>query len=271
VVRLAGVRKRYRGGREVLAGIDLDVAPGRPVVVIGGNGTGKSTLLRIAAGCSAPTQGSVSGRPPVVGFLPAHFPASSRMPVRAYLRHMAAMHGAPAATSIELLDALGFSGAVDGPVAQLSTGNVQKVGIAQALGCGAGLLVLDEPWPGLDARAATALDELLVDEIGRGTAVLIADHTGRAAELPGSTVLQMANGRLGPAAVEARRVAHTVVELRCPGAPAAALRALPPVRESWTSADSLTVRVPVDRGDTLLAAALAAGCSVLDVRREGHR
>jgi ABC-2 type transport system ATP-binding protein len=274
-MRLAGVRKAYRRRGEVLAGVDLELAVGTPVVVVGGNGTGKSTLLRIAAGAAAPTVGRVTGRPRVVGFLPGRVPASTRMPARAYLRHMAAVHGAPRAAAERdaraLLDDLGFSGDLDAPVAQLSTGNVQKVGLAQALGCGAGLLVLDEPWSGLDAAAATALDRHL-SAVSAVAALLVADHTGRAAALPGAAVFRIAGGRLAPETGTASlRVAHTVVELRCPGDPAETLRGLPGVRESWLGTGSLTVRVSADRGDGLLAAALARGCSVLDVRREDRR
>lgn len=270
-VRLAGVRKSYRGCGEVLAGIDIDVVPGRPVVVLGGNGAGKSTLLRIAAGCSAPTAGSVRGLPAVVGYLPGRVPASTRMPVRAYLRHLAALHGAaPAAAArraATLLGELDFTGDLDSPVAQLSTGNAQKVGLAQALSCGAELLVLDEPWSGLDARAAEVLVHLLVDEVERGVALLVADHTGRADLLPAAVVLRLAGGV--PAA-DPVGGPHTVVELACPGDPADALAALAPLAQYWTDQGQLTVRVPTDRGDALLAAALSAGCSVLGVRREAR-
>ncbi|TWF76732.1 ABC-type multidrug transport system ATPase subunit [Pseudonocardia hierapolitana] len=268
-VRLAGVRKSYRRRGEVLAGIDLELTPGRPVLVVGGNGTGKSTLLRIAAGASAPTAGSVTGRPRVVGFLPGRVPASTRMPARAYLRHMAAVHGVRQDAGA-LLGDLGFSGDLDAPVARLSTGNVQKVLLVQALGCGAGLLVLDEPWSGLDAGAAAALDRLLAVAAAT-TAVLVADHTGRAAQQAGAAVFRLSRGVLAPEAVAPPGAAHTVVELSCPGDPAEALRGLPDVRESWLGVGSLTVRVPVDRGDGLLAAALARGCSVLSVRREEAR
>lgn len=251
----------------MLAGIDLELAPDRPVVVVGGNGTGKSTLLRIVAGAGAPTAGSVTGRPGVVGFLPGRVPASHRMPARAYLRHMAAVHGARQDAG-ELLADLGFSGDLDAPVARLSTGNVQKILLTQALGCGAGLLVLDEPWSGLDAAAMAALDRLLAAAAAT-TALLVADHTGRAAALPGAAVFRLARGVLATEAVAPPEVRHTVVELWCPGDPAEVLRNLPGVRESWLGAGSLTVRVPVERGDGLLAAALARGCSVLGVRRDG--
>jgi ABC-2 type transport system ATP-binding protein len=276
VIRLAGVRKRYRGHGEVLAGVDLEILPGRPVAVVGRNGTGKSTLLRIAAGCAAPTAGTVSGRPRVVGFLPGRFPASTRMPVLAYLRHLAALHGVPRADTVrdadDLLDALGFTGDPSAPVALLSTGNAQKVGLAQALSCRADLLVLDEPWSGLDATAAAALDARLAAESARGAGMILADHTGRAGALPGVTVLRLVDGVLTPAAVgQPVDGAHTVVELRCPGDTADALRVLAPAGESWTGRGQLTVRVPAERGDALLAAALSAGCSVLGVWREDAR
>jgi ABC-type multidrug transport system ATPase subunit len=275
VIRLAGVRKSYRGVGEVLAGIDLEIETGRPVVVVGGNGTGKSTLLRIAAGCTAPGAGSVTGRPPVVGFLPGRVPASPRMPVRAYLSHLAAVHGVPRAAAAErvsaLLDELGFTGDADAPVAQLSSGNVQKVGLVQALSCDAGLVVLDEPWSALDARAAAVLDRLVQAQAQRA-ALLVADHTGRAAALAGAIVLRLAAGRLARETASAVVGTHadgcTLVELRCPGDPGDTLRVLPAVQDAWPGPGSLTVRVPVAKGDAVLVAALDHGCSVLGVWRE---
>jgi ABC-2 type transport system ATP-binding protein len=274
-VVLERVRKRYRGRGEVLAGVDLEVAPGRPVSVVGGNGAGKSTLLRIAAGCASPTSGRVVGRPAAVGYLPQSMPPPARMTVLAYLRHHAAMHGAapglPAATAV--LDDLGFSGDRAGPLAALSTGNLQKVGLAQALACaGSGdapLLVLDEPWTALDAGAAVALERRLADWAAAGRPLLVADHTGRAGQLAGARTHRLVDGVLAeqPAA-PGEPDAWAAVVLRCPVPAAEALAALPPVTGSWDDAGLLGVRLPAARGDALLAAALALGCSVVSVRRE---
>lgn len=199
VLRLQGVRKRYRGGAEVLAGVDLRIDRGRAVVVLGANGSGKSTLLRVAAGAAVPTAGRVTGLPGVVGFVPGRVPASERMPVRAYLRHMAAIHGTHGRDALDLLERLGFSGELGGPVGELSSGNAQKVALAQALGCGASLLVLDEPWAALDIAARAELDSLLAAAVAGGAALLTADHTGHGAALPGAEVLRIDAGRLGPA------------------------------------------------------------------------
>ena len=162
VTRVEALHKRYRRGPIVPAGVDLVLEPGVPVVLSGANGSGKSTLLRIVAGAATPTAGQVRGRPRVVGYLPDRFPALLRLPVDAYLRHLAAIRGVPADA---LLDVLGFTGSRTDPMARLSKGNAQKVGLTQALACGAGLLVLDEPWAGLDAAAAMTLDAL--SPIGR--------------------------------------------------------------------------------------------------------
>jgi ABC-type Mn2+/Zn2+ transport system ATPase subunit len=267
MVALAGIRKRYRGRGEVLAGVDLTITPGVPVSVAGGNGAGKSTLLRIVAGCASPSSGRVSGRPPVVGYLPQALPPPPRMTVLAYLGHHAAMHGtarrAPASHAV--LDDLGFTGDRNAPLAALSAGNLQKVGLAQALGCDAGLVVLDEPWTALDLDAVPALEHHLA-RAAAGRALLLADHTGRAGALPGACRLRLVDGLLTED-TGARR-AWTTIMLRCPGDPSDTLAALPPVTRSWREDGLLGLRLPADGGDALLAAALGLRCSVVAVRRD---
>ncbi len=273
-MRLVGVGKSYRPGIPVLAGVDLELVPGVPFVLHGANGSGKSTLLRIAAGCETPTAGRVVGRPNAVGYLPDCFPALLRLPARRYLRHLAAIRRIPAEDAAgaaeEVLDALGFSGEDQEPMAALSAGNVQKVGLAQALGCGAELLVLDEPWSGLDADAATALDERLAAVRVR---MLLTDHTGSAEALPGAHVRRLGpDGRLGPGPEPGPGLEPPGVdgrgEVSCPGDPRVLLDRLPPARVEQVAPGRLVVRIPPGRSDAWLAAALAAGCSVHDVARE---
>jgi ABC-2 type transport system ATP-binding protein len=193
VTQVEGLRKRYRRGPVVLDGVDMTLEPGVPVVLGGANGSGKSTLLRIVAGAAAPNAGRVRGRPRVVGYLPDRFPALLRLPVNAYLRHLAAIRGVPVDDG--LLAALGFTGSRTDAMARLSKGNAQKVGLTQALGCAAGLVVLDEPWAGLDADAAATLDAILAD-CARVTAVLVTDHTGRADKLPRVRRFALVQGRV---------------------------------------------------------------------------
>src|SRR5690606_36788776 len=76
--RLTGVAKRYRrGGGPVLSGVDLDIAPGDVVALVGGNVSGKSTLARIVAGLCRPSEGTVTGTP-TIGYLPDRFQGGQR-------------------------------------------------------------------------------------------------------------------------------------------------------------------------------------------------
>jgi ABC-2 type transport system ATP-binding protein len=272
VIRLAGVRKRYPGRGEVLAGVDLELPEGRPVSVVGGNGTGKSTLLRIVAGVSSPSAGRVDGRPARLGYLPQAVPPA-RLTVLSYLRHHAAMHGVGGRDrsrgAVELLDELGFTGDRAGPLAALSTGNLQKVGLAQAVGCAAGLLVLDEPWTSLDAGAVVALERRLAAEAAAGRALLVADHTGRAGQLPAARTVRVVDGRLVEEAADRPVVeAWSTVVLSCPDGSERTLPALPAVSRHWDEDGLLGVQLPAGRGDALLVAALELGCSVVSVRRD---
>lgn len=140
---------------------------------------------------------------------------------------------------------------------------MRKVELAQALSCRAGLLVLDEPWTGLDQTACGALHELLG---AAGSALLVADHSGQAAAIAAVRLVRFVDGVLAAADPPSP---VTVVELRCPGDPRAVLHALPPVLDQVVTDGTLTVRVPVEHGDALLAAALALRCSVVAVHREG--
>jgi hypothetical protein len=115
---------------------------------------------------------------------------------------MAAIRGIDAtraaAQAEEMLGQLHCVAEWDTPMAKLSKGNAQKVGLVQAL-CGPPeLLILDEPWSGLDAEAMAALESRLVDLVRSGARAVVAEHTGWASSLPGALVYQLADGLLVP-------------------------------------------------------------------------
>lgn len=256
-MELKGIGVRHRGSAPVLRELDLSLDPYRPVVVLGDNGSGKSSLLRVVAGCQAPTSGRVTGRPRTVGYVPDRFPSQLRMPAATYLRHMAAMHRSDPAGAEDLLDDLGFTGGLGVPMVRLSTGNAQKVALAQALCSGAPLLVLDEPWSGLDVHAAAAVSTRIADAARDGAAVLVTDHTGTAAALPGARVFALLDGRLVDA-----RPPHPTVTITLLGAEPL-LPQLP--TDASAAGGVVVVRVPVDQRDALLTWALSRGCGVWSV------
>jgi ABC-2 type transport system ATP-binding protein len=161
-MRLHGVGMRYGLGQPwVVQDVTLHVRPGALIRLEGKNGAGKSTLLRVIAGVTAPSKGTITGRP-VTGYVPERFPAALPFPARSYLTHMGRVFGLASGDlpkRIEAcLDRLGGAELGDIPMRRMSKGMCQKVAIAQALLPGTGLLVLDEAWTGLDAQARAALD-----------------------------------------------------------------------------------------------------------------
>jgi ABC-type multidrug transport system ATPase subunit len=185
-VRFDQVWFRYaRRAAWALRAVDVAVHPGETVVVLGRNGAGKSTLLQLAAGVLRPVRGTVHDRPAVVGWVPERFPADQPFTAEQYLRRMAALRDASGVDHwIERLDLTGHRHT---RLAELSKGTAQKVGLAQALLVRPGLLVLDEPWEGLDAATRTLIPEIVADVTDAGGAVLVSDHRGEIAGLPGAT------------------------------------------------------------------------------------
>ena len=178
--RLRGVGKRYGRTGWVLTGIDLDIVAGEAISVAGANGSGKSTLLRLIAGVSRPTRGAVTGHPAVTGYVPDRFPAADAMSSIAYLTHVGRIRGLGTAEARsrgrQMLERLELAGGPRTPIRALSKGNAQKVALAQALIVPPSLLVLDEPWSGLDTAAHGVLGRILDEVVRGGGTVIFTDH-----------------------------------------------------------------------------------------------
>ncbi|WP_431880449.1 ATP-binding cassette domain-containing protein [Micromonospora chalcea] len=225
-MRLDGVWFRYhRHGPWVLRQVDVAVGPGEVAVVLGRNGAGKSTLLQLTAGVLRPSRGRVADRPRVVGWVPERFPADQPFTVGAYLTAMGRVAGlsGPAADRAvrHWVERLGLARFHDVRLPRLSKGTAQKVGLAQALLRPPGLLVLDEPWEGLDAAAREAVPEIIGEVLAAGGAVLVSDHRGETVRLPGARHWSVTDGTVTEQAPSGG-AAVAVVELAVPAAGLAA-------------------------------------------------
>ncbi|WP_253866154.1 ATP-binding cassette domain-containing protein [Micromonospora sp. WMMA2032] len=225
-MRLEDVWLRYhRRGPWVLRQVDVAIGPGEVAVVLGRNGAGKSTLLQLAAGVLRPTRGRVADRPPTVGWVPERFPADQPFTVGAYLSAMGRVAGLPGPAADRAVrhwvERLGLSRFHDVRLPQLSKGTAQKVGLAQALLRPPGLLVLDEPWEGLDAAARELVPEMIGEVLADGGAVLVSDHRGETVRLPGARQWSVTAGTLTEAVPSGGPVV-AVVELAVPVAGLAA-------------------------------------------------
>jgi len=198
LVALDRVSKRYRrSDRWVLRDVDLAVLAGSTIAVRGPNGSGKSTLLRLLAGVTAPSRGSRrAGRRLCVGYAPDRLEPAPPFGTAAYLRHHGRLRGIPApacaAQVAELAGRLGFDAVMGDPLGDLSKGTLQKVVLAQALLGRPELVVLDEPFSGLDADAKAALAELLGVRAAGGAGVLFSDHREGGEDLPVDRVWRLA-------------------------------------------------------------------------------
>ena len=166
--------------------IDATLGPGRTIVLLGRNGAGKSTLLQLAAGVLRPSRGVIRDRPAVVGWVPERFPTAQPFTTLGYLSAMAGIRGLPATAAHPWIDRLGLAAFTETPLTDLSKGTAQKVGLAQALLAPPGLLVLDEPWEGLDAPSRELVPQIVAEVITAGGSVLVSDHRGEIANLPGA-------------------------------------------------------------------------------------
>ncbi|MGV9327300.1 ABC transporter ATP-binding protein [Streptosporangium sandarakinum] len=186
-MRLSQVSFRYsRRGPWILEDVELTLRPGSVVEVTGRNGAGKSTLLRLLAGFVPPTRGSISGRPRAVGYAPDVFPTGQPFTVSAYLAHMTRVRGASPAAAGDLARRLNAVHLLDLPLGDLSKGSAQKVGLIQSLLGPPDLLILDEPFAGLDERTRAELPALIGEIAARGGMVVVSDHQNQLREFPGA-------------------------------------------------------------------------------------
>jgi ABC-type multidrug transport system ATPase subunit len=274
-VRLEGVTARYGFRRRpVFTKVDLVLPPGEVTAILGDNGSGKSTLLRVVAGAVQPAGGRVLGRPRVVGYVPDWFPAHPRLAPISYLTHLGRVAGLTTAEASsrggDLLDRLAFAGEEGAPVDLLSKGNAQKVAIAQAFMVEPQLLVLDEPWNGLDLIGQRVMREMVAERVATGAVVVLADH--REAFVTGTAqTFRLHDGALE--AVEERassgsRTGDKLVLVEARGLPPERRDDLPGVASLTVDGDLVRVRVPRRHSDTLLVEVLQRGGSVVRVTPE---
>ncbi|AGZ39176.1 ATP-binding cassette domain-containing protein [Actinoplanes friuliensis] len=194
--------------------VDLTVEPGATVVVLGRNGAGKSTLLQLAAGVLRPVRGAVRQRPGVVGWVPERFPADQPFTTEQYLTRTAAVRGLRGGREVDhWITRLGLDDHRHTRLAALSKGTAQKVGLAQALLVSPGLLVLDEPWEGLDSHARTLIPQIVGEVTAAGGAVLVSDHRGEIAGLPDAIRWTVTDGTVKTERAEPGDPGEVVVEI----------------------------------------------------------
>ena len=185
VLRLRDVSAR-RGRRTVLSGINLTIHRGEVVAVVGANGAGKSTLLQLCAGLLRASGGRIE-RTPNFGYAPQLDSLAPLLTVDEHLRLFGAARGIRQGRSIStgrrLLTRLGWTARGDQTAGTLSGGTQQKLNVALAQLDAPDLLLLDEPYQGLDALAYEDLWALISAWRTSGAGVLLVTHLLRDVDL----------------------------------------------------------------------------------------
>jgi len=221
VVHAENLGKAF-GRSVVLRDLTLSVTAGEAVVIFGPNGAGKSTLLRLLAGLTAPSTGSLRllGTDPAsadvrrrVGLVAHQSFLYPDLTARENLLFYARMYGlGDAASRAEAwLERVALVDVGDRPVRLFSRGMEQRLALARSLIHDPEVVLLDEPWSGLDAAAADWLGGLLLELRGRGRTIVLATHDFERGLAVATRVLIVHRGRIAwDAPVEAASAVNAV-------------------------------------------------------------
>lgn len=167
------------GTKAIVKDLSFEVFPGSITGLIGTNGSGKTTILNAVAQLIPVHQGSVVFNYATTGFMLETFPAPAFLTPRSWLKTVAQLHNltAPAELITHTLARLNLTQYADAPIGTLSKGTAKRLQAAQAILYNPMLLIVDEPFSGLDAPSTELLIQLFTDYKQAGKAVIITGHT----------------------------------------------------------------------------------------------
>jgi len=209
MIKVENLTKSY-GSIEALRGVSFEIGAGEVVGLLGPNGAGKSTTIKILTGYIHPDSGSVSidsldvlNHPLEVqsriGYLSENTPLYPSLSIQAYLKLMADLRSIPAANHLQLLsDAIYVTGLEkyrSRPIAQLSKGLRQRVGIAQAILHKPPVIILDEPTIGLDPTQILEIRRL-IQRLSEHSTILFSSHILGEVEAVCDRVIIITNGQV---------------------------------------------------------------------------
>jgi ABC-2 type transport system ATP-binding protein len=281
-ITASGIVKRF-GDRRVVDGVDIMVPRGSVYGVLGPNGAGKTTTLRMLLGIIEPDEGSrtllgydnprdASDR---VGYLPEERGLYPAMKAREAIAFLGALRGLDWKTGREravvLMEAAGLGHAVDEKIRKLSKGMAQLVQLLGSVVHQPDLLVLDEPFSGLDPVNQERLEALILNERDRGATILFSTHIMSHAERLCDRLAIIAGGK--------RRFEGTVADARgilpqrvhyTPHRPDPAIRGVLPA-DAVADGDSWRFELPNEGIESLLVRLIDAGYGIsgLSIERPG--
>jgi ABC-2 type transport system ATP-binding protein len=274
VLEFDGLHKSFSDNR-VLEGVGFTVAPGSMFGFCGSNGAGKTTTMRIAMGLLRADAGEVRWRGQVldpdvrrrIGYMPEERGLYPKMKVGEQVAYFARLHGLDAAASRraseEWTERLGLAARRGDAVEKLSLGNQQRVQLAAALVSRPEVLILDEPFSGLDPIGVDSLAEALLGQVREGVPVVFSSHQLDLVERLCDSVGILARGRMvatGTVDELRRRETGRLLRVVVPDAAPHWAGALPGVRVVSEQAGDTVLELADGTDDqAVLASALRTG------------
>jgi heme exporter protein A len=199
---------RLFGATPALRGVSAHFDPGTITFLEGPNGAGKTTLLAVIGTVLSPTSGTVVYAPlgedrelvrAHIGWVSHESHCYRELSARQNIELAARLHGVDVESAWrDVSKRVGVDVFADRNVATLSRGQRQRVAVARALVHHPSVLLLDEPWSGLDAASGERLERVLVEERDRGAIVIVVSHTPGIAERFGARRIRIVEGRIAP-------------------------------------------------------------------------
>lgn len=273
---LLSLRHVYKGiaGKFVLSDISLEIESGRVIAIVGRNGSGKSTLLKIISGLGGFDKGQRlverNGGKISIGYVPERFPKLS-FNAADYLRSMGRMHGILhdelAARIEEFLELFGLDPTDRRTMRNYSKGMLQKVNLIQAMLVRPELLLLDEPFSGLDHASQEELVAALLMLKQQGQAIIMTTHEPSFVERVADIKMQLQNGRLNVLEDRALRIPMKRLKFELPDT-TAFLPQMNMLSQLKRQGRQYVALVERRHSDSILRAILEAGGSILHVEDE---
>jgi ABC-2 type transport system ATP-binding protein len=275
VLELVDVSRRY-GATVALDGLSLRVEEGKLLGFVGPNGAGKTTAMRIALGVLDPDTGELRwGGHPLrreeqrgFGYMPEERGLYPKMRADRQLSYLAQLHGCPPAAAAHAVtrwtERLGLGEQAHRPVEELSLGNQQRVQLAAALVHDPRLLILDDPFSGLDPIGTEVMSEVLRERAAEGVGVIFSSHQLELVERLCDDVAIVSRGRIVAAgAVEELRTERSRPRLRVQ---------VDAARDDWLAGVPGATQVGRDDGEVLIELEDGADDQlVLDAARRAGR
>lgn len=209
MIQVENLTKNY-GDVRAVSQINIDIPGGEILGLLGPNGAGKTTTLRMLTGFLKPTSGTVRVKEyriedqaleikKILGYLPESAPLYHEMLVYDYLQYVAGIREIPGPQRLarirRLADLCGLNEVMHKPIAELSKGYRQRVGLGHAMMNDPEILILDEPTSGLDPNQIVEIRDI-IREIGREKTVILSTHILSEAEATCDRVVIINQGKI---------------------------------------------------------------------------